>query len=86
MGCFMQPICAVRSNTEAKGRRPSWFRTSERCAASLSSVKVLEMVETSLICVYQCSMPRDPSESAKIARAPVCLMCGLQNRVPEASA
>ena len=53
MGCFMQPIFAFCSNTEAKGRRPIWFRTSERCAASLSSVKVLEMVETSLICVDQ---------------------------------
>ena len=46
----LETIC---SNTEAKVRRPIWFRTSERCAASLSSVKVLEMVEKALICVHQ---------------------------------
>jgi hypothetical protein len=48
MGCFMQPIFAFYSNTEAKGRRPfgSGHLNDVRCTASFSSVKVVEMVET----------------------------------------
>jgi hypothetical protein len=37
----------------------------------------------------QCSTPRDPAirrNQQGIARASVCLMCALQNRVPKASA
>ncbi len=70
MGCSMQPIFAFCSNTEAKGRRPIWFRTSERCAAPLSSVKVLEMVETSLICVDQWNSVENPVLGAILTKSP----------------
>ena len=56
--------------------------------ASLCFGKILEMAETSLICIHQCSTPRDPAirrNQQRIARASVCLMCALQNRVPKAS-
>jgi hypothetical protein len=90
---FFQCFSSVRSvnprlyiKKDCSWRQGRLEYQSERLSASLCSWKIVEVAEAPLICVDQCSTPRDPSQSAKITGAFVCLMCAFPNRVPDAIA